>query len=180
MTDGQIDFVPFDSMQDRIYIGKDARAIYDIHGGEAWAPQLKKQFPKAHGDIYRFMKLVDAANAWKVFLLPIKMVPAWLISVPMFSKLISLLTNAFEAFRGQSLKDVVEAVTDDIDLREVLAYRWNVALTPPEDMPFSLAAGAHLHYTKHKSYWPVGGASEIPFHMVPVIEKSGSLFLCCY
>ena len=55
-------------------------------------------------------------------------------------------------------------------------FRWNVALTPPKAMPFSYAAAVDLHYTKHKSYWPVGGPSEIPFHMVPVIEKSGNLF----
>ena len=52
-------------------------------------------------------------------------------------------------------------------------FRWNVALILPKDMPFSYAAAVDLHYTKHKSYWPVGGASEIPFHMVPVIEMSG-------
>ena len=48
-----------------------------------------------------------------------------------------------------------------------------MALILPKDMPFSYAAAVDLHYTKHKSYWPVGGASEIPFHMVPVIEMSG-------
>ena len=61
-----------------------------------------------------------------------------------------------------------------------------MALILPKDMPFSYAAAVDLHYTKHKSYWPVGGASEIPFHMVPVIEMSGktlsvlSLYFCIH
>ena len=49
-------------------------------------------------------------------------------------------------------------------------------MIPPKAMPFSYAATVDLHYTKHKSYWPVGGPPQIPFHMVPVIEKSGNLF----
>ena len=35
------------------------------------------------------------------------------------------------------------------------------------------AATTDLHYTKHKSYWPVGGPSEISINMVPVIGRSG-------
>ena len=56
------------------------------------------------------------------------------------------------------------------------SFRWNVALTPPKAMPFTYTAAVDLHYTKHKSYWPVGGPSQIPFQMVPVLEKSGILF----
>ena len=123
VTDGQVDFVPVGSVQDKIFIGRDARE-YEIHGGEGWAPQLKRQFPKAHLEIDRFMELLDSANAWRVFLLPIKMLPEWLVRVPLFSKSISMLTHAFEVFRGQSLKDVVEGVTDDLHLREVLAFRY--------------------------------------------------------
>ena len=86
-------------------------------------PQLKMQFPNEHEGINKFMELVDEANAWRVFLFPLKMVPEWLVRVPMFSKLISMITQAFNLFKGQSLKDIVEGVTDDFDLREVLAFR---------------------------------------------------------
>ena len=86
-------------------------------------PQLKMQFPNEHEGINKFMELLDEANAWRVFLFPLKMVPEWLVRVPMFSKLISIITQAFNSFRGQSLKDIVEGVTDDFDLREVLAFR---------------------------------------------------------
>ena len=96
---------------------------YDIHGGEGWVPQLKMQFPNEHEGINKFMELLDEANAWRVFLFPLKMLPEWLVRVPMFSKLISMITQAFNLFRGQSLKDIVEGVTDDFDLREVLAFR---------------------------------------------------------
>ena len=81
------------------------------------------QFPNEHEGINKFMELVDEANAWRVFLFPLKMVPEWLVRVPMFSKLISMITQAFNLFKGQSLKDIVEGVTDDFDLREVLAFR---------------------------------------------------------
>ena len=123
VTDGQVDFVPIGSLQDKVYIGRDVRE-YEIHGGNGWAPQLKRQFPDAHREVDRFMENIDAANAWRNQLLLIKMFPEWLVRVPIFSKLLSMLTQAFEVFRGQSLKDVVVGVTGDLHLREVLAFRY--------------------------------------------------------
>ena len=49
LTEGQLEFVPFDDVQDRIYIGGDMGfKKYEIHGGEEWGPKLKLQFPHEH------------------------------------------------------------------------------------------------------------------------------------
>ena len=34
-----------------------------------------------------------------------------------------------------------------------------------------------LHHSKHGSFYPKGGASEIPYHIIPVIEKNGGKVL---
>ena len=61
-----------------------------------------------------------------------------MINFPLVSWVLSLLNNAFERYRGVTIKDVVEALTDDEDLREVLAYRWNVLAVPPNELPFTV------------------------------------------
>merc|ERR1712115_591781 len=71
------------------------------------------------------------------------------------------------------MRNMVESLTNDKNLREVLAFRWNVGMVFPDEMPFAFGVSIDLHYTKHKSFWPVGGASEIPFNMIPVVERSG-------
>ena len=55
----------------------------------------------------------------------------------------------------------------------MICFRWNVAGALPDEMPFMFAATVDIHYTQQGSFWPVGGASEIPFNMIPVIESSG-------
>ena len=61
-----------------------------------------------------------------------------MINFPLVSWVLSLLNNAFERYRGVTIKDVVEALTDDEDLREVLAYRWNVLAVSPNELPFTV------------------------------------------
>ena len=43
----------------------------------------------------------------------------------------------------------------------------------PDELPFLFAATVDIHYTQTGSFWPIGGPSEIPFNMIPVIERSG-------
>ena len=114
---------------------------YEIHGGEKWAPILKLQFPPEHRAIDKFMELVNDAYDWRFSLLPAKMLPLWMIKLPLFLKVFSLITSNFERFRGVTIKDVVEGLTNDEDLREVLAYRWNVLVVAPNELPFTVHGG---------------------------------------
>ena len=61
-----------------------------------------------------------------------------MINFPLVSWVLSLLNNAFERYRGVTIKDVVEGLTDNEDLREVLAYRWNVLAVSPNELPFTV------------------------------------------
>ena len=61
-----------------------------------------------------------------------------MINFPLVSWMLSLLNNAFERYRGVTIKDVVEGLTDNEDLREVLAYRWNVLAVSPNELPFTV------------------------------------------
>ncbi len=48
--------------------------------------------------------------------------------------------------------------------------------TLPRDASFTMHAGV-INYFRRGAFYPVGGASEIAFHMIPVIEKSGGRVL---
>lgn len=51
-----------------------------------------------------------------------------------------------------------------------------IAGTSPEHSSILMQAMLFNHYTYSASY-PVGGASEIAFHIIPVIERSGGRVL---
>ena len=87
------------------------------------------------------MEMVNDANAWRCSLLPAKMLPLWMVKLPLFLKVFSFLNDAFERFRGLTIKDVVEGLTNNEDLREVLAYRWNLLAVPPNELPFTVHGG---------------------------------------
>ena len=52
----------------------------------------------------------------------------------------------------------------------------SIAGTLPKDTSFAMHAMLIAHFQRGGSY-PVGGASEIAFHMIPLIERSGGRVL---
>ena len=52
----------------------------------------------------------------------------------------------------------------------------DIAGTSPSKSSFMMHALLTNHYT-YGAYYPRGGSSEIAFHMIPVIEKSGGRVL---
>ena len=88
--------------------------------------------------------MMNGAYDWHLAVFGIKLVPLWLVKflcrtgVPLCkfngqstllilvssTGLLKLISRTFGAdYRGRTLKDVIESVTDDKDLREVLAFR---------------------------------------------------------
>ena len=175
LTEGQVEVVQLDNVQDNIYIGAgDDRRMFEIRSGAAWAEKLVAQFPGEKPAIDRFMGMVDEVRNWMYIVPALKVLPLWLVKLVISSRLLNLCTPAFEKkYRGLTIKDVVEDLTENRDLREVLAFRWNVYTLTPDELPFVPAAVTDVHWTTKRSYFPAGGASEIPFHMIPVIEQSG-------
>ena len=53
-------------------------------------------------------------------------------------------------------------------------YRWNVNYALPDELSFLPCVSVDAHNTLPGSVYPVGGASEIPFSMMSIIENSGN------
>ena len=121
ITEGQVTFVPLDGRQDWVSIGRENR-MYEICGGLQWETQLKKQFPEEHKALDEFFRLINGAKDWHLALFGLKLIPRWLSKFLFATGLIKLITRSFET-KGRTLKDVIESLTSNKDLREVLAFR---------------------------------------------------------
>uniref|UniRef100_A0A672NST6 All-trans-retinol 13,14-reductase n=1 Tax=Sinocyclocheilus grahami TaxID=75366 RepID=A0A672NST6_SINGR len=69
------------------------------------------------------------------------------------------------------LTDVVSELTQNKDLRAVMSYIFGTY-----DASFSLHSLLLWHYL-NGAWYPKGGASEIAYHMIPIIEKAGGAVL---
>ena len=121
ITEGQVTLVPVDVQQDRVSIGRENR-MYEIYGGIQWERQLKNQFPQEHKALDEFFSLINGAHDWHLALFVLKVIPQWLSKFLFATGLIKLITRCYET-KGRTLKDVIESLTDNKDLREVLAFR---------------------------------------------------------
>jgi len=72
--------------------------------------------------------------------------------------------------------DVVNKLTDNLDLRTIFTYCWGDYGTPPSKSNFSMQALLNRHFGTGGAY-PIGGASEIAYNIIPVIEASGGKVL---
>ena len=98
--------------------------MYEIYGGSQWETQLKRQYPQEHEGIDKFFRMLNGAYDWHLAVFGIKLVPLWLVKFLFRTGLLELISRTFGAdYRGRTLKDVIESVTHDKDLREVLAFR---------------------------------------------------------
>ena len=78
--------------------------------------------------------------------------------------------------RDRSTKAVVESLTDNPDLQAIFVYCWGDYGTPPAKSHFVMQAMLNKHFS-NGGFYPIGGASEIAFNMIPVIERSGGKVL---
>ena len=69
------------------------------------------------------------------------------------------------------MQDIVQNENSN-DISKI--YRWTVCWALPEELPFVMAASCDITSTQKGYSYPVGGASEIPFSMMSVIDNSGS------
>lgn len=132
----------------------------------------------------------------------LKICPAPLAKLLVVSGLAKRLSFFFK-MASRSLTEVVNELTDNKDLRAVFSYifgtygrtelllppglwvsssdrRPRVFLPPtgniPKDASFSMHSLLVSHYL-NGAWYPKGGATEIAYHMIPIIEKAGGAVL---
>ncbi|XP_030649033.1 all-trans-retinol 13,14-reductase [Chanos chanos] len=177
LTNGQLQWEPLDNPFDQVVIGPpENRRTYPIYSGRDRFPQeLKKCFPGEEKAIDEYMRLVKKCgrNVWVVAIL--KLLPYPLAKFLIWTGLVHRFSPFFQ-YGPRSLTEVVNGLTENKDLRAVFCYIFGTYGNIPKDASFSMHSLLVCHYL-NGAWYPKGGASEIAYHMIPIIEKAGGAVL---
>ncbi|XP_020825179.1 all-trans-retinol 13,14-reductase isoform X2 [Phascolarctos cinereus] len=177
ITEGQLDWAPLDSPFDVVVLeGPNGRREFPMYAGEkAYVQGLKEKFPHEEAAIDKYMKMVKEVAKGSSHMALLKIIP-----LPVVRLLDSLgvlaLFSPFLKAATQSLAGVLNQLPASQELKTVLSYIFPTYGVPPENASFSMHAILIKHYF-HGGFYPRGGASEIPFHLIPVIQRAGGAVL---
>ncbi|XP_046452890.1 all-trans-retinol 13,14-reductase-like isoform X2 [Daphnia pulex] len=178
ISDGQIQWALLENNFDRVIVDamSPTQREYNIPSGRGvWKNQLIEQFPEEQKAIETFFSMVNKVTRQTKAWVMVKVIPIWLVKLISLFGLPRFLSD-FYALGGRTLKDVIESLTKNKDLQLLFAYSWGTYGEPPNRSSFALQALLHAHYEDGATY-PIGGASEIPYRIVPVIERAGGRVL---
>jgi all-trans-retinol 13,14-reductase len=169
ITDGKLQWAKMDEVYDRIVI-KDT--YYDYHAGAAkFREGLVQHFPHAGDDIDTYLQHIRRASS---------SVPAHFGQRLLPGLLQGAAGSAARYFTGdyfaRSTHEVLKDCTADRKLAAVLAGQWGDYGAPPKQSSFGMHALVAQHYLDGGNF-PVGGASQIAKHIIPIIEASGGAVL---
>ncbi|XP_069041863.1 all-trans-retinol 13,14-reductase-like [Lepisosteus oculatus] len=175
ITEGQLQFAQLEQHFDTVIIGeKEARRHYHIHSGKTeMAESLRRQFPHDTEAVDEFMRLMKLSARRIPLLACLKLMPLGLVQLLLKTRLLHLISPVYR-LAGTRHTDLLNQLTRNKDLQTLTAYLFYGV--PPKDSSF-LMNTLLLHHYKRGAYYPRGGASEIAFHIIPVIQKAGGAVL---
>jgi all-trans-retinol 13,14-reductase len=174
LTDGQLQWCKVHDEYDVVVLGEPGKQkSYQVHspGLQAYKKGLLEQFPKEHKAIDKYIQLLREARGHTMGMLMAKGLPKWIVRILISTGLINLITQYFKTAR-RTVMDVLDELTDDADLKAVMTYIYGDYGVPPNKGSFAQHCMLVNSYLCG-AYYPRGGASEIAFHIIPVIEKAG-------
>ncbi|KAM6905121.1 all-trans-retinol 13,14-reductase [Xenentodon cancila] len=177
LTNGQLLWEPLENPFDHVLLGPpENRRRYPIYSGNTRFPEeLKKCFPGEEKAIDKYMTLAKKAGRGIWLLALLKLCPVPLAKFLIYTGLTKHLSFFFE-MAPRSLTEVVNELTDNKDLRAVFSYIFGTYGNMPKDASFAMHSLLVTHYL-NGAWYPKGGASEIAYHMIPIIEKAGGAVL---
>uniref|UniRef100_A0A669QF41 Uncharacterized protein n=1 Tax=Phasianus colchicus TaxID=9054 RepID=A0A669QF41_PHACC len=171
LTDGQLCWQRLPDPYDEVALGP---RCYQLRAGKAaFVAALEEQFPEEKEAIREFMRLSKLASRHVALLALLKMAPRWLAAALVRSGLLHCLSPIFR-MAATSHSEAVARLTANQDLRALLSYLFYG--TAPRDSSF-LVNVLMVHHYQRGAWYPRGGASEIAFHTVPLIERAGGAVL---
>uniref|UniRef100_A0A8C5TZ39 All-trans-retinol 13,14-reductase n=1 Tax=Malurus cyaneus samueli TaxID=2593467 RepID=A0A8C5TZ39_9PASS len=171
MTDGQLCWHRLPDPYDEVTLGTQR---YHLRSGKvAFVTALEEQFPAEKEAIREFMKLTKVASRHAALLALLKLSPRWLVTLLLRLGLLPRLSPVFR-MATTSHSQAVAQLTSNPDLRALFGYLFYG--TAPRDSSF-LVNALMVHHYQRGAWYPRGGASEVAFHAVPVIESAGGAVL---
>lgn len=165
ITDHQLKWQEMDEVYDRVVLGEN---VYDFKTGkENFIEMLYERFPGEEDAIDEYIKAVYAATGSNRKFFQERALPTIL------SKLVgSFLTKNYYKWSDRTTKEVLDSLTDNVELKAVLAGQYGDHGLPPGESSFAIQSVVNKHYWKGGAF-PVGGCQRIAETIIPVIEKAG-------
>ncbi len=165
VSDGNIEWAPMDARYDRIILGEQT---YDyVAGREEFKAEIKRHFPDEAAAIDRYVELLSEVSA---------RVPRFFAGQALPRSLGMLYSKLrrwwLPDFFFKSTREVLEGLTQNQQLIGVLTAQWGDYGLPPAKAAFVMHAMVAKHYITGGNY-PVGGATKISEHIIPLIEAAG-------
>lgn len=142
---------------------------------ESTIQSLVKAFPDEETTIRKYFDILASTRKSLLGYVSLKLMPQWLGNLMVSTGLVHRYTDFFK-YATQTVTQVLDKLTHNNTLKAVLAYNFGDYGTIPSVAPFSMHAALQNHFLKGVSY-PVGGSSEISFHIIPTITKAGGKVL---
>jgi all-trans-retinol 13,14-reductase len=136
---------------------------------------LEEAFPGEKEAIRKFFYLIQSNRGGFTYFAALKLIPYCLAQLLVKTGLVHKFTNFFKAAE-KSLWDVVCETTDNEELRIAFVYFFMNYGTKPDIAGWPIHSMLVEHY-KHGAFYPEGGASQIPFTTIKVIEEGGGKVL---
>ncbi|NWU49851.1 RETST reductase, partial [Dromas ardeola] len=173
LTEGQLEWARLPAAYDTVVLGEPGCGrTYRIYSGKKeYFRALKEQFPGEEAAIDEFERLVKSVGHGTMLVGLLKMLPRVLATLLCRSGLLPQL-SAFCRLASHSLKEVVEGLTANPELRAVFSYIFPTYGVVPSKASFTMHSILVNHFL-HGAWYPKGGAGEIAFHTIPVIRKTG-------
>ena len=175
MTDGQIGWNQLVDNFDKVVIGHGEKRIdFDVCssvGSNKFKDDLVKRFPNETKAINKYFSMQKEARLSFIPVMLIKFMPIKLIFL---LRKLSLLNRIFRFYQFSeiSVQKVVVSLTDDKDLQAIMYYNYGDYGTAPAEAPFSMHAMLQQHFMQG-AYYPVGGPSNVAFHLIQTIRRAG-------
>ena len=142
---------------------------------ESTIQSLLIAFPNEEVTIRKYFDILGATRKSLLGYVSLKLMPQWFGNLLVHTGLVYYYTDFFK-YATQTVTQVLDNLTNNNTLKAVLAYNFGDYGTIPSIAPFSMHAALQNHFLKGVSY-PVGGSSEIAFHIIPTITKAGGKVL---
>ncbi|XP_040394317.1 all-trans-retinol 13,14-reductase isoform X2 [Cygnus olor] len=173
LTEGQLEWVPMPAAYDAVVLGepKRSRAHHVLTGRKEYFDGLRERFPRETAAIDEFEQLTQSISGGMKAVGMLKLLPLPLARLLCHSGLLPWL-SPFCRMASRSLKDVVDSLTANAELRAIFSYIFPTYGVPPSKASFSMHSILVNHYL-YGAWYPKGGSGEIAFHTIPIIQRAG-------
>jgi len=165
LSEGRLTWAPMPDVYDRVIM---AGRCYDyVTGVDRFRQQMTHYFPNEAHAIQRYLRLIRATVRWSGAYFAERALPPFLARW-----MGGLLRWPFMRYARRNTATVLGKLTENAELKGVLAAQWGDYGLPPSESSFAIHSIIAQHYFDGASY-PVGGAGSIARALSPEIERCG-------